>query len=70
MKTSELFYTLALLQVEGVGDVLAKKLIHHCGNAENVFATKKSQLQKIPRPTATASTNWSCPVVGRFSRVC
>ena len=47
MKTSELFYTLALLQVEGVGDVLAKKLIHHCGNAENVFATKKSQLQKI-----------------------
>jgi len=47
MKTSELFYTLALLQVEGVGDVLAKKLIHHCGNAEEVFAAKKSQLQKI-----------------------
>jgi DNA processing protein len=47
MTQSELHYTLALLQVEGVGDVLAKKLIQHCGNAEAVFTSKKSQLQKI-----------------------
>ena len=47
MTQSELHYTLALLQVEGVGDVLAKKLIQHCGNAEAVFTSKKSQLQQI-----------------------
>jgi DNA processing protein len=35
------------MQVEGVGDVIAKKLIQHCGNAEAVFTSKKSQLQKI-----------------------
>lgn len=47
MTTSELFYTLALLQVEGVGDIVAKKLIHHCGSAEKVFAAPKSQLLAI-----------------------
>ena len=47
MTQSELYHTLALLQVEGVGDVIAKKLIQHCGNAAEVFASKKSQLQKI-----------------------
>ncbi|WP_442787689.1 DNA-processing protein DprA [Flavobacterium suncheonense] len=44
MTTSELFYTLALLKVEGIGDILAKKLIRHCGSAEKVFAAGKSQL--------------------------
>ena len=57
MNTTELYYTLALLQVEGIGDVLAKKLIHHCGNAENVFATKKTQLQKIEGIGAAAVKN-------------
>lgn len=47
MTQSELYYTLALLQVEGVGDVLAKKLIQSCGSAQEVFKTKKAQLQKI-----------------------
>ena len=47
MTQSELYHTLALMQVEGVGDVIAKKLIQHCGNATEVFASKKSQLQKI-----------------------
>lgn len=47
MTTSELFYTLALLQVEGVGDIVAKKLIHHCGSAEKVFETKKDKLKSI-----------------------
>lgn len=47
MTQSELYHTLALMQVEGVGDVIAKKLLQHSGNAEEVFASKKSQLQKI-----------------------
>lgn len=47
MTQSELYYTLALLQVEGVGDVIAKKLIQHCGSAQEVFASKKTLLQKI-----------------------
>jgi DNA processing protein len=47
MTQSELYHTLALMQVEGVGDVIAKKLLQHCGNAEEVFASKKSLLQKI-----------------------
>lgn len=47
MTQSELYHTLALMQVEGVGDVIAKKLIQHCGNAEAVFTSKKSQLQQI-----------------------
>ena len=47
MTQSEIYHTLALMQVEGVGDVIAKKLIQHCGNAQEVFASKKSHLQKI-----------------------
>lgn len=47
MTTSELYYTLALLQVEGVGDIVAKKLISHCGSAEKVFDTKKNKLLSI-----------------------
>lgn len=47
MTQSELYYTLALLQVEGVGDVIAKKLIQHCGTAEEVFTSKKANLQTI-----------------------
>lgn len=47
MKASELFYTLALLKVEGVGDIMAKKLMNHCGSAEAVFKTKTQQLAAI-----------------------
>ena len=47
MTQSELYHTLALMQVEGVGDVIAKKLIQYCGNAQEVFASKKAHLQKI-----------------------
>ena len=38
---------LALLKVDGVGDVVAKKLINHCGSAENVFNAKANQLKAI-----------------------
>ena len=47
MTTSDLYYTLALLKVEGVGDIVAKKLISHCGSAEKVFTAKKKQLFAI-----------------------
>ncbi len=47
MLQKELYYTLALMQVDGVGDVVAKKLIHHCGSAEAVFLSKNTTLAKI-----------------------
>jgi DNA processing protein len=47
MQHSNLYYTLALLQVEGIGDIVAKKLINHCGSAQNVFETSKSKLKAI-----------------------
>lgn len=47
MNLQDLFYILALLKVEGVGDIVAKKLIHHCGSAENVFKSKSQQLKAI-----------------------
>jgi DNA processing protein len=33
--------------VEGIGDVVAKKLITHCGSAQNVFQSKKKALLAI-----------------------
>ena len=47
MNTTELFHLLALIKIEGVGDIVAKKLINHCGSAENVFSSKSSQLKSI-----------------------
>jgi len=47
MNEAELVYILALLKVEGVGDIVAKKLINHCGSAEAVFNAKPNQLKSI-----------------------
>jgi DNA processing protein len=47
MNSTELLHVLALLRIEGVGDIVAKRLIHHCGSAEAVFQAKKSQLKAI-----------------------
>lgn len=47
MNTTKLFYVLALLRIDGVGDIVAKKLINHCGSAENVFKAKLKQLKDI-----------------------
>ena len=47
MLQTELLHTLALLKVEGIGDVVAKKLITHCGSAQNVFQSKKKALLSI-----------------------
>jgi DNA processing protein len=47
MNSTELFNILALLKVDGVGDVIAKKLINHYGSAENVFNSKSQSLKSI-----------------------
>jgi len=43
-----LVYQISLTLVPGVGNVLAKKLLSHCGSAEAVFSEKKKLLLKIP----------------------
>ncbi len=47
MTDTELLNTLALLRVEGVGDIVAKRLINHCGSAEAVFKAKRSHITGI-----------------------
>ncbi|TRW22656.1 DNA-protecting protein DprA [Flavobacterium zepuense] len=47
MTDTDLLNTLALMRVEGVGDIVAKKLINHLGSAEEVFKAKKMQLLAI-----------------------
>lgn len=47
MTDNELFSVLALLKVEGVGDIVAKKLINHLGSAKAVFNAKKQQILAI-----------------------
>lgn len=47
MSDQDLFYLLALLKVDGVGDIMAKKLLTHCGNAEAIFKTKTNQIAAI-----------------------
>lgn len=47
MSDQDLFYLLALMKVDGVGDIIAKKLLNHCGNAEAVFKLKTNQIAAI-----------------------
>jgi DNA processing protein len=47
MLHTELLHALALLKVDGIGDVVAKKLITHCGSAQDVFQSKKKALLAI-----------------------
>lgn len=47
MSDEELLYVLALLKVDGVGDIMAKKLLAHCGSASEIFKSKTSQLASI-----------------------
>jgi len=47
MNDIELLHALALLKIDGVGDIVAKKLINHCGSAEKVFQSKASFLKSI-----------------------
>jgi DNA processing protein len=47
MHEEELVAVLALQKVKGIGDIIAKKLIAHCGSAQNVFSQKRTLLEKI-----------------------
>lgn len=47
MSEQDLFYLLALLRVEGVGDIMAKKLLANFGSAEEIFKTKTNQIAVI-----------------------
>lgn len=47
MLEEELLYVLALQRAKGIGDINAKKLISHCGNAKNVLNEKRKNLEKI-----------------------
>lgn len=47
MRDSDLIYILALQNVPKIGDIIAKKLIHHCGSAEAVLKEKQQNLLKI-----------------------
>lgn len=53
MLHQDLLFTLALLKVEGIGDITAKKLIANLGSPEEVFKAKNSQLAKIDGIGAT-----------------
>lgn len=43
-----LIYQIALTQIPGIGDVLARNLVSYCGGVEEVFKQKKSKLLQIP----------------------
>ncbi|MBZ4043562.1 DNA-processing protein DprA [Flavobacterium hibisci] len=47
MSEQDLFYVLALLRVEGVGDIMAKKLLANFGSAEEIFKAKTNQIAAI-----------------------
>jgi DNA processing protein len=47
MSEENLFHLMALLRVEGVGDIMAKKLLTHFGSAEAVWNAKNAQLAAI-----------------------
>lgn len=47
MTQQELFYLLALQRVDGVGDIMAKKLLANYGSAEEVFKAKSQHLASI-----------------------
>ncbi|MDP5198376.1 DNA-processing protein DprA [Flavobacterium sp. DG2-3] len=47
MTDQELFNLLALLKVDGVGDILGKKLLHTFGSASEIFKAKSAQLAAV-----------------------
>jgi DNA processing protein len=47
MQEQDLFYLLALQRVEGVGDIMTKKLLTHFGSAAAVFEAKQTHLTAI-----------------------
>lgn len=47
MLEQDLFYLLALLKVDGVGDIMAKKLLAHFGSANAVLTASANQIAAI-----------------------
>lgn len=47
MLEEDLLYVLALQRVKGIGDINAKKLLAHCGNAKKVFKEKRRNIENI-----------------------
>src|SRR5690606_23357016 len=54
MTSNELFYILALIRTEGIGDTFAKKLLDYFGSAENIFSASEKDFLEISRLTKTA----------------
>jgi DNA processing protein len=48
MTTDEKLYLIALTDLKGVGDVLARQLLLYFGSAEEVFKANRSMLEKTP----------------------
>ncbi len=44
---NDILYRIALKKMPLIGDITAKKLINHFGSAENVFAQKRQNLEKV-----------------------
>jgi len=49
LNTNELLYNIALKQIHGIGDAIAKNLIAYCGSASAVFKATKNDLLKTPQ---------------------
>lgn len=47
MDFKDIFFTLALLKIDGIGDITGKKLINHFGSAEEVLHASKKDLAAI-----------------------
>lgn len=43
-----MLHNIAITMVKGIGDMTIKSLISYCGNAEEIFNSKQSSLEKIP----------------------
>lgn len=57
MLEEELFAILTLQKAKGIGDIIAKKLISHCGSAKNIFLEKLTAIDKINGVGAIAIKN-------------
>lgn len=60
---SRKLYEIALTLIQGVGDVVGKKLVAYCGGAEAVFCETKKALTKIPNITESIVDNIMSPNV-------
>lgn len=64
---TELYYRIAITQIPGIGNVLAKNLISYCGGAEAVFKQKPQKLLRIPG--IGEKTAQSIAVFDNFSKI-